>query len=277
MNSIYHFFKELYLKRNYFLTIKKLQDFPFPLNMISCFNMGTFPDLAIRLNKDKTIFSGGELIELKDSASYNVSSFNSTIPSGKKDIDSFIKGNKNKIRKQMEEAGDDVDSLFNREVYYLVRGKKNNKVKVVLVHGSFFETINYNSLISNSFTQVFEEMLNQNNISVSNDIKKVISQLKFEQGNFSKVRNVEKASVKLRFRIMTEVKAEGNILNDEKYPEIKENTINLLIPKHSEDDLKEIQKKFALCFGIKLSKKFDSFNIKHHFNGYYRVFQSQIN
>ncbi len=32
---------------------------------------------------------------------------------------------------------------------------------------------------------------------------------------------------------MTEVKAEGNLLNTKKYPEIKENTISLIVPRHN--------------------------------------------
>ncbi len=276
MNSIYHFFKEIYSLRSNFLTDKKLENFPFPPSMISCVNRGSFPDLAIKLNSDKSIFTGGELIELKDSDSYSVSSFNSTIPSGKKEITKFIKGPGSNIKKQMEAAGDNINSLKIREVFYLVRGKKNVNRKVVLVHGSFFETVDNSSLISNSFSQVFEELLKQSNIEMSDDIKKLITKLKSEQENFSKVREVEKASVKLRFRIMTEVKAEGNILNDEKYPAIAGNTINLLIPKHSDEDLKTIQKKFNLAFGKKLRNEFTSFDIKHHYNGYFRVYQASL-
>jgi len=66
----------------------------------------------------------------------------------------------------------------------------------------------------------------------------------------SKVRNVEKASVKLRFRILTEVKAEGNILNSIKYPAIKDNTMNFIVPMH--------------------------IKIKHLLNGYFTVFQISL-
>jgi hypothetical protein len=163
-----------------------------------------------------------------------------------------------------------------RDVFYLVRGKKNDNRKVALVHGSFFETVDHSSLISNSFSQVFEEMLTQSNIEISDEIKKLIAQLKSEQENFSKVREVEKASVKLRFRIMTEVKAEGNILNDEKYPEIGDNTISLLLPKHSEEELKLIQDKFNLAFDENLRNEFTSFDIKHHYNGYFRVYKASL-
>ena len=62
----------------------KLEDFPFDENLFSYRNRGTFPDMAVRLNKNKDIFTGGELIYLKDSKSYTVLSFNSTIPTGKR-------------------------------------------------------------------------------------------------------------------------------------------------------------------------------------------------
>ena len=175
MNSIYHFFKEIYLKKKYFLSTKSLEQFPFPQNLLSCVNKGKFPDLAIKLNKDRKIFTGGELIELKDSGSYSVSSFNSTIPSGSKYISKIIGTGNSKIKKQMKEAGDDILSLSKRDVYYLVRGQKPNLMKVVLVHGSFFETVNTNDLISKSFSQVLNERIKQSGINVATEIKELLS------------------------------------------------------------------------------------------------------
>lgn len=86
MHSIYHFYKSLIENKKHFLTENKLEDFPFNENLLSCRNKGTFPDMAIRLNTSREIFTGGELIELKDSNSYTVAPFNSTIPSGKKEM-----------------------------------------------------------------------------------------------------------------------------------------------------------------------------------------------
>ena len=98
--------------------------------MLSCVNKGKFPDLAIKLNHDDGLFSGGELIELKDSSkSYSVASFNSTIPTGEKEIRKLIIGTANVIRTQMQEAGNDILSLPIRQVY-LVRGK--NLVRGIL-------------------------------------------------------------------------------------------------------------------------------------------------
>ena len=52
MNSIYHFFKSLVKQKESFFKINKLEDFPFDDSFLSCKNIGIFPDMAIKLNKD---------------------------------------------------------------------------------------------------------------------------------------------------------------------------------------------------------------------------------
>jgi hypothetical protein len=276
MYSIYHFFKHLVTNKCFFETINNIEKFPFDTNMLSCQNAGQFPDLAIKINTSDKLFTGGELIELKDSKSYTVSSFNSAIPSGQKDIDKVIKSANSIIKKQMEEAGDDIYSLPNREVFYLIRGQSKKNTKIVLVHGSFFETVKTNNLISQSFEQVLEERLKEKGLDIGDNIKDLLVDIFSEQESFSKVRNVDKASVKLRFRIMTEVKAEGNILNTKKYPEIKENTISLIVPRHNKKDEELALKLFANIYSESTIKQFEIFNIKHLLNGYFTVFQREL-
>jgi hypothetical protein len=272
MYSVYHLFKDLVDKSYSFKEIINLEDFPFDTNMLSCKNRGQFPDLAIKVNKDKTLFTGGELIELKDSKSYSISSFNSTIPTGKKSIDAIIKNDNSSIRKKMEENGNHIFDLPERDVFYLVRGKNKENIKVVLIHGSFFETLKSNELISQSFEQVLTERLNEKGVDIGN-IKDILVDIFSEQNNFSKVRNIDKASVKLRFRIMTEIKAEGNILNTKQYPQITDNSISLIIPRHSDTDETIAIKRFNTVFK---NYKMDLFNIKHHLNGYFIVFKMNI-
>ncbi len=276
MNSIYHFFKSLVKQKESFLKIDKLENFPFDESILSCKNIGIFPDMAIKLNKDTKLFSGGELIELKDSESYSVSSFNSTIPTRRKNISAIISSENSSIYKQMEESGNDIYSLPLRDVFYLIRGKKDNHVKVCLVSGAFFETISVENLIRNSFQQVFEDNLKDSNIEINQDIKNLFQKLFSEQENFSKVRTVEKASVKLRFRIMTEVMAEGNLLNTKKYPEIVDDSLNFLCPIDSNEEEKNAIDKFNLVFSKKEQKGFEIFKVKHHFNGYFLVFQTSL-
>jgi hypothetical protein len=274
--SIYHFFYSLFQQKQFLCKVKKLESFPFDEKLLACKNKGKFPDLAIRLNKDKTIFTGGELIELKDSQSYTVSSFNSTIPSRSKKIEEIITGENSKVKQLMEKAGNDIFSLPVRDVYYLVRGKKKQHAKVCLVYGSFFETVSVENLISQSFQQVLEERLKESGKEISNEIKEVLTSLLSQQHNFSKVRSVEKSSVKLRFRIMTEVKAEGNILDSRKYPEIKDDTLNLILPCHNESQELEARKKISMIFSKKELQVFEIFKIKHHFNGYFLVMQTNL-
>ncbi len=276
MYSIYHFFKNLVDSKRHFLKLKKLEDFPFNSKLLSCRNKGSFPDMAIRVNRDRKIFTGGELIELKDSDSYTVSSFNSTIPSRSKKIGGIITGENSIIKQQMEDTGNDIFSVPVRDVYYLVRGRKKSHAKICLVYGSFFETISIENLISQSFSQVLEERLKESGKEVSEEFKQTLLSIFSQQENFSKVRNVEKASVKLRFRIMTEVKAEGNILNLKKYLEIKDDTLNLILPCHSENEEKEILKKAELVFDKTELRQFSIFKTKHHFNGYFLVFQTPL-
>lgn len=243
--------------------------------MLSCKNDGIFPDMAIRISKIGNLFTGGELIELKDSDAYTVSSFNSTIPSRSKKITEIVVGESSGIGKQMKKNGDNPFSLPIRDVYYLTRGRKKEHTKVCLVYGSFFETINIGDLIQQSFSQVVEERAGEIDEKVSEEVKRAVISLFSKQQNFSRVRSVEKASVKLRFRIMTEVKAEGNILNSKKYPEIKDNTINLILPCHDAKQEKETLYKLDKVFGEEL-KSFSVFKIKHHFNGYFLAVQKAL-
>lgn len=273
MYSIYHFFKAITEKRTQFLTVPKLENFPFEKNLLSCRNSWQFPDMAIRIAPMGGLFTGGEFIELKDSGNYAISSFNSTIPTGKKEISKVLKTENSLIKKQMEEAGDVPYSLPMREVYYLVRGRKGDYTKVVLVHGSFFETVTTKELISQSFSQVLEERLQQIGGQVQNEIKDLLITMFSEQDNFSKVRNVHQAAVTLRFRIMTEVKSEGNILDSYRYPLILDNSLNFVLPYATEQEKTAIMKKMVAVFGKKELEKVKIFSLKHHFDGYFLVFQ----
>lgn len=274
MYSIFHFWKHLIRNKSSFAKLSALDEFKFDSKMLSCKNEGVFPDLAIRLNKDRSVFTGGELIELKDSKSYSISSFNSTIPTGKKNIQKIISSEHSTIYLQMTQAGDDVFSLKERDVYYLVRGKKKGAQKICLVHGSFFETISAKELIRQSFGQVLDEKIA--GINISDELRDQLGEVFSEQEDFSRVRNVDKASVKLRFRIMTEVKPEGNILNPSQYPEIKGNTLNLVVPYHSEDEKVDVLQKLEFVMGGKAMKNINTFSLKHPLNGWFVVFQVHL-
>ena len=280
-NSIYHFFADLCEKKGEFISQNKLATFPFSEQMLSCVNKGKFPDLAIKLNRGDSIFSGGELIELKDSRSnYSVASFNSTIPTGEKDIEKLIEGRTNRIRSQMEEVGDDILSLPIRQVFYLIRGKRGSNVKVCLAHGKFFETVPVSTLISESFGQALEERLNELGMSLSDSMKQQLLNLFSEKETFSRTRSVENASVQLRFRVMTGVRAGGNILNQNQYPEINDNTLSFATPCHGEEEQRlhigRMKRTFEQMNVSNLFSQLEIFTLQHHFNGPFLIFQTNL-
>ena len=65
---------------------------------------------------------------------------------------------------------------------------------------------------------------------VPDEIRSQPEEVLSDQDDFSRARTVDKASVKLRFRVMTEIKPDGNILNPNQYPDIKDDTLNLIVP-----------------------------------------------
>jgi hypothetical protein len=273
MYSIYHFFAHLLRNRSLLLETKPLDEFPFDIELISCQNDGLFPDIAIKINPNNAELMGGELIELKDSQGYTVSSFNSTIPTGTKDIQKLISTTNSSMYRQMIASGDDVFTLPIRQVFYLVRGRSRGNTKVCLTHGSFFETVKAEDLVRQAFSQVLEERALESNLEISDEIKKVLVEIFSQQESFSRVRNVADASVKLRFRVMTEAKAEGNILNRVKYPEIEDNTLNFVLPLRIDDDETRIKSLVQIALAASELEQLNVFKIKHHLNGWYIVFQ----
>lgn len=268
MYSIYHFFAHLYRNRNRLEWVPRLEDFPFDIELLSFKGKGKFPDFAIRVNPDGNP-SGGELIEVKDSRSYAVASFNSTIPTGSKLIQSLVQGKSSVIREQMEAAGDNIFAVPLREVYYLLRGKQRttNNTKICLVHGSFFETITVEQLIQGAFGQVLDERLEAEDHAVSAELRDLMLRIFSTQDSFNKVRHVENAAVTLRFRIMTEVKKEGNVFNAKIYPAIRDNTLNFIVPNYPAGDIK--MRKRYLRQALSESELADAqqFTITHPFNG----------
>lgn len=274
MYSIFHFWKHLTENKIFFSNIENIDQFPFDEGMLSCKNRGVFPDIAIKLNKKREQFTGGELIEMKDSRSYNISSFNSTIPTGKKNIKDIVSSEHGAIFKQMQDAGDDIFSLEIRDVYYFVRGRKEEHQKICLVHGSFFETVKASELIREAFSQVLDEGLAGTDIT--DEVKDKLKSIFSHQESFSRVRDVEKASVKLRFRVMTEVKNEGNILKAGQYPEIKDDTLNLVAPYHSDEEKQQALSNAESVIGKKQMKNVKVFPVKHPLNGWFLVFQVDL-
>lgn len=229
MYSIYHFFAHLIRDKDVLSQVEMLESYPFPQNLLACRNKGRFPDLAIRLNPNG-VPSGGELVELKDSRSYTIPSFNSTIPSGYKSIYEIAPTKTSKTYLSMQAVGDDVYSLESRAVYYLLRGRYATNKKICLVHGSFFETVPIHQLIQKGFAQMIRQTVTDHDPSLIEQLSALLSDLFSNPQNFNKVRQVEGASVSVRFRIMTEVNRYANLMNTALYPDISDDTLNLILP-----------------------------------------------
>jgi len=281
-HSVYHFFAHLVQNRNKLNRNTKLEDFPFDEEMISCKNnkrSKLWPDLAIRLNNGDDEFTGGELIEAKDSKNLSIPSFNSTIPCGSKEIALIIGGTTSKIRKQMEDAGDNPLSLPKREVYYLVRGNrgKTDGVRVCLVHGSFFETISAPTLVKEAFRQVFDERMTETDTRFHRKTKDKIVNIFDNREAFAETRHINNASVSLRFRPMSQASPKGNIL---KYNNIRDNSMSFLVP--IEDQNSEAEHKWKMRIAFEESGKMTDFNqiniflINHKLNGPFLAFQISL-
>lgn len=266
MYSIYHFFAHLYRNRNRLEWVPKLEDFPFDIELLSYKGRGRFPDFAIRVNPGGNP-SGGELLEVKDSKAYSVPSFNSTIPTGSKLIAELASGKRSVIREQMEAAGDDIYSLPEREVYYLLRGKSKGKTKICLAHGSFFETVPVEQLIQRAFGQVLDERLAEEEYAISAELHDLMLRVFSTQDSFSRVRDVKNATVKMRFRIMTEAKKEGNLFNSKIYPKIRDNTLNFVIPNHPIDKIEKRKKYLRQALSKLELSQGEECVITHPFNG----------
>lgn len=224
-SSVYHFFARLMERRGYFVQDNKLEDFAFPRNMIAAESRSGFPDFVLKTNRDG-LLSGGEFIELKDARSYQISSFNSTLPSATKLVSSLP----NNMQTQLLEAGEDLDSIPERDVYYLVRGIRltisSPLAKTVLVSGAFFETIPVGEVLADAFNQVAIESATD-----ETDASEISQRLDIQQAHFARTRRVEGSSISLRFRVMAQVDPLANLLSDARFPMIAANTLTMLVHK----------------------------------------------
>ena len=67
-----------------------------------------------------------------------------------------------------------------------------------------------------------------------------------------------------------------NILNTKKYPEIKDDTLNFILPCHNEEQERDTRKKLEEVFSKRKLQDFSIFKIKHHFNGYFLILQTEL-
>ncbi len=230
-----------------------------------------FPDFMFKIGKSEGNLYGGSLLELKDSGSGSIASFNSTIPTKYKSLNELTIIDGNDLVLKIASIMDKNSALekdytsFQRKCFYLIRTNrsKDEKIKISIVDGSFFETIPKEQLIH----QMILNMLSKESNIPESLFKEIEKYLPSDQTTIVASQKIEKASVRPRLRIMTEVHPEGNP-HGSSYPEIKERTFNLIL--QDSGYAKQIQKnleELTQCINL------DVFTIQHKRNGKHIVFQ----
>ena len=240
-------------------------------------NSQQFPDFVYKVRKNGEKLMGGTLLELKDSESGGISSFNSTIPTKYKTFEEIDKINGRNLVSRIAKIKDrDISmhpdySKFDRRCFYLVRTnkKKPDRIKVSIIDGSFFETIPKKEVLSKMFQNILREHIDNKEFDLSNEMQKKVEEVFSHLTNQTLIawsQPIEGASIKPRLRVMAEVNKEGNPHNSKNYPEIVEGSVNLIL--QSNDQIQNL-KKF-------LSTKIPEIHIctiEHKNDGEYIVFQ----
>ncbi|MCW4004529.1 MAG: hypothetical protein NWE95_11530 [Candidatus Bathyarchaeota archaeon] len=233
-----------------------------------------FPDFLFKTKIGAT-YSCGSLLELKDSKSASIASFNSTIPTKTKTLEEIdIINGKNIVSKIASIIDGELPPTeqymkFDRRCFYLVRTNKGSKrVKISIIDGAFFETLPKQRLFHEMLLHVYHRHLEKKGISTSKktmeEVEKALRCID-DQTIIACSQDIEKASVRPRLRIMAEVHSEGNP-HSSFYPQIKERSFNLILQSTKE----AIELKKHLCNRI---SNMEVFTIKHKRNGEHIVFQ----
>jgi hypothetical protein len=238
-----------------------------------------FPDFLLKVRRQENQLTCGSLLELKDSKGGSIASFNSTLPTKYKSLDEvdIINGNNlvSRITSMIdrETASDKNYHIFQRRNFYLIRTHKDSddKVKISIVDGSFFETVPKQHLIYQMFLNILRNHLEKKEVKIPsellNEIEKSLSHIT-DQTIIAASQTIEKASVRPRLRIMAEVHTEGNP-HSSLYPEISERSVNLILQSSVYDE------KIAKVISEKVSN-IKAFTIRHKGNGKHAVFQFRL-
>ncbi len=199
-----------------------------------------FPDFIFKSRWHENQLTCGSLLELKDSKGGTISSFNSTLPTKSKNLEEvdIVNGN-NLVSKIMSIKDGQLAKVadyrtYQRKCFYFIRTHRDDdRVKVSLVDGSFFETIPKDHLIYQMFLNILQGHLDKKDIKVSDEklreFQEFLSYIT-DQTIIASSQTIEKASVRPRLRIMAEVHSEGNP-HSSSYPKISEGSFNLIIQK----------------------------------------------
>ncbi|CAG0992710.1 hypothetical protein ANRL3_02887 [Anaerolineae bacterium] len=192
---------------------------------------GIFPDFLLGLDQQPT-FGNGALLELKDSKGDAVASFNSTIPTRYKSLlevkrisGSTMVAHAGRLFDYPLSAAPDYLS-HQRACFYFVRTRSNDnqRVRLALVEGSFYETLPKEQLLE----QVWKQILNASGMPPTEQPPIIEFLGHLEQTDIAQSREIEKASIRPRLRLMAEVHSDANLHT---YPEIPARTVNLVLKR----------------------------------------------
>ena len=201
---------------------------------------GAFPDFVLACEPHSPL-GNGALLELKDSAGDQIASFNSTLPSARKRISRLTKMVQTAVQNYESERG--CACPDERDCFYLVRTKNKypDTCRLSVVQGTFFETIPNQELLKS----LWKDLLKQAGVPAEQHMEILDYLAKLERNEVAKSRRIERAAIKPRLRIMSEVVADAN---PHKYQEIRERTVNLILKAPSEGGRESLERWILHCF-----------------------------
>lgn len=266
MSTIYNFFAFLLLVRKTMPTVSKLVNCYYPGELVSYSGKTAFPSLALRMNPSGDPL-GGELIGIMESKSNSVPSFKSHLPSGAMSINALGHRKATVIARAIRSSGEDARSLQVRDVYYLIRGRLRGYTKVCLLHGSFFETVKAEQLVREALDQAMADSLDEEGQVFSAKYLNLYSRILAQEFFSDRLRQVENVKIEFRVKVTAEVAKKANIFNSFYYPEIKDDTINLVIPRHSAADIAQRKRHLRQALSRAELSGGEETIITHPFNG----------
>jgi hypothetical protein len=201
---------------------------------------GAFPDFVLACEPHSPL-GNGALLELKDSAGDQIASFNSTLPSARKQISRLTKMVRTAVQNYESEHGCAYPD--ERDCFYLVRTKNKypDTCRLSVVQGTFFETIPNQELLKS----LWKDLLKQAGVPAEQHMEILDYLAKLERNEVAKSRRIKRAAIKPRLRIMSEVVADAN---PHKYREIGERTVNLILKAPSEGGRESLERWILHCF-----------------------------
>ncbi|MCY3797938.1 MAG: hypothetical protein OXG84_09020 [Chloroflexi bacterium] len=261
MYNIYHFFAFLINVRSELSSVTNLQDYHFNSAPLAYRDNASFPSLVLRMHKGYSS-PGGEFVGIMDSESYNVPPFESHIPTGALSLDTLGHDLKAKIYKSMQAAGEVPGWIREREVYYLIRGRNNGNSKICLVHGSFFENrAKPEYFVREALEEVLADFLKEQ--TLNHDQFNMLCNI-FAQETFAdQFRQVSIGRIKFSLGIKTRENLGANLLSSFYYPQIKDNTLNFVIPHYPEEKNAHRMQKLRWTLSVPILKQCEKIYIKH--------------